>query len=242
MKKIILATVIFLTACSSSIDPKTGLRSDPLEPFNRAMWNFNYKVADPYILKPVAKGWKNYVPQPIKTGIINVSHTINEPAAFINSLLQGEGKKAMIHFNRFWINAFFGLGGLIDVASMSDPLKIEEQPRFGNTLGKYGVPAGTYIMLPFYGPATLRQDVGNLADTTYPLLSTLGPWTILKGVVDGVDTRSSLLDKDILLEQSADPYITFREAYFQNLDFKDGKKPVEIKPDFNQSDLDSIDD
>ncbi|MCW9710942.1 VacJ family lipoprotein [Avibacterium sp. 21-586] len=244
-KSVLLASVVLgsamLTGCAT-IDPQTGERKDPLEGFNRAMWDFNYKVADPYILKPVAKGWKDYVPQPVKTGIINVANNLDEPASFVNRLLQGEFKKAMVHFNRFWINSIFGLGGLIDWASASPPLRVDDKRRFGDTLGAYGVETGTYVMLPMYGPATPRQDLGNLVDTTYPMLSLLGPWGLLKAGIQGIDARAKMLDKEALLDQAQDPYVSFREAYFQNLEYhvKDGN--VQSKGEtLSQDELKEID-
>lgn len=206
-----------LTGCAT-IDEQTGERKDPLEGFNRVMWDFNYHVADPYILKPLATGWKEYVPQPVKKGLTNVANNLDEPASFVNRLLQGEFKKAMVHFNRFWINSVFGLGGLIDWASYSKPLRIDGPNRFGDTLGTYGVQTGTYVMLPFYGPATPRHDIGDLADTTYPVLSLLGPWGLVKYSIQGIDKRASVLGQETLLEQSQDPYVTFREAYLRSLE------------------------
>ncbi|UAY77350.1 VacJ family lipoprotein [Pasteurella canis] len=246
MKKNKLLVTIFLASAilsgCATTDSQTGERKDPLEGFNRTMWDFNYKVVDPYILKPVAKGWKEYVPTPVKSGLTNVTNNLDEPTSFVNRLLSGDFKKAMVHFNRFWINTVFGLGGLIDVASYSAPLKIENNSRFGDTLGRYGIETGSYVMLPFYGPATPRQDIGNLADTTYPMLSLLGPWGLVKWGIQGIDGRAKALDKEALLDQSQDPYITFREAYFQNLEYrvKDGK--VENpKQDLSQDILNEID-
>lgn len=237
--------IIALTACSSTIDPNTGQRKDPLEGFNRTMWKVNYEVIDPYLLKPVAKGWRDYVPSPIKTGLTNVANNLDEPASFVNRLLEGEGKKAMVHFNRFWINTVFGLGGLIDWASLSEPLKLDNGRRqFGDTLGSYGVGTGPYVMLPAYGPATPRQDLGNLVDTTYPVLSLLTtPWSIAKWAVQGVNGRAKLLDQDVMLSQSQDPYSTFREAYFQNLEFRvsDGKMALPIQETLSEEELKDID-
>ncbi|WP_101776394.1 MlaA family lipoprotein [Pasteurella oralis] len=240
-----LATIFLASAVlngCATIDSQTGERKDPLEGFNRTMWDFNYKVVDPYLLKPVATGWKEYVPTPVKSGLTNVTNNLDEPASFVNRLLSGDFKKAMVHFNRFWINTVFGLGGLIDVASYSDPLKIENNSRFGDTLGRYGVETGSYVMLPLYGPATPRQDIGNLADTTYPMLSLLGPWGLVKWGIQGIDSRANALDKEALLEQSQDPYITFREAYFQNLEYrvKDGKVNAP-EQDLSQDILNEID-
>ncbi|QLB21194.1 hypothetical protein A6B43_06510 [Vespertiliibacter pulmonis] len=245
LKVLLTSSVLLLSACSSSINPETGERKDSLEGFNRAMWKVNYEYIDPYVLEPVAKGWRDYVPSPVKTGLVNVANNLDEPASFVNRLLEGEGKKAMIHFTRFWFNTIFGLGGLIDFASKTPDLKLENGNRdFGDTLGTYGVPTGPYIMLPAYGPATPRQDLGDIVDTTYPVLSMLAtPWSIVKWGVQGIDKRSSLLGKDALLKQSQDPYSTFREAYFQHLEFKvkDGKSSSDTKEILSQDELKGID-
>lgn len=240
----LVASTLFLTACSSSIDPATGERKDPLEGFNRAMWKVNYDYLDPYVVKPVATGWRDYVPSPIKTGLVNVANNLDEPASFVNRLLEGEGKKAMIHFNRFWINSIFGLGGLIDWASKTPDLKLENGNRnFGETLGTYKVGTGPYVMLPAYGPTTPRQAVGSVVDNAYPVLSLLTtPWTIAKWGIQGVDTRANLLDQEALIKQSLDPYVTFREAYFQNLEFKvNNGKASEQQETLSEDELKGID-
>ncbi|TCP18788.1 phospholipid-binding lipoprotein MlaA [Nicoletella semolina] len=222
-----LFIIAFLLSACSSQHNSTGERSDPLENFNRAMWKVNYEYLDPYLLEPVAKGWRDYVPSPVKTGLVNVAGNLDEPASFVNRLIEGEGEKAMVHFTRFWVNSIFGLGGLIDFASLDPHLQLDNDKRtFGDTLGAYGIPTGPYVMLPAYGPATPRQDLGGIVDATYPVLSLLAtPWSIAKFTVQGINSRANLLDQDALLKQSQDPYITFREAYFQHLEFKvkDGK-------------------
>ncbi len=223
-KTTLILAIAGITACSS-IDPETGARKDPLEGFNRAMWAVNYKALDPLILKPVATGWRDYVPSSIKTGLTNVSSNLSEPASFLNRLLQGDGQKALVHFNRFWINSTFGLGGLINFANEMNGLKLKENRTFSHTLGKYGMGDGPYIMLPILGPKSPR-DLLSEVDYTYPVLSLLTlPATIGKKVIDTVDTRSKLLNQDEMLKQSQDPYITFREAYFQhkNFELRDGK-------------------
>lgn len=236
---------LFLTACSSSIDPETGQRKDPLEGFNRAMWKVNYEYLDPYVLEPAAKGWRDYVPSPVRTGLVNVANNLDEPASFVSRLLEGEGQKAMIHFTRFWFNTIFGLGGLIDFASQTPHLKLENGNRnFGDTLGAYDVPTGPYMMLPGYGPTTPRNVVGNVVDRSYPVLSLLAtPWSIAKWGVQGIDKRAELIGKDTLLKQSQDPYTTFREAYFQNLEFKvkDGKIASEEQETLSEEELKGID-
>lgn len=240
-----IASALLLVGCSSSINPD-GSRNDPLEGFNRAMWKVNYEYLDPYVLAPVAKGWRDYVPSPIKTGLVNVANNLDEPASFVNRLLEGEGQKAMVHFTRFWLNSVFGLGGLFDFASLNEDLRLDNGRRtFGDTLGRYNVPTGAYVMLPGYGAVTPRQDLGGVVDMTYPMLSLLtAPLSATKFVVQGVDKRAKLLDQDALLKQSADPYVTFREAYFQNLEFKvkDGKVGnTEGKETLSEEELKGID-
>lgn len=241
----LLAGILTLTACSSSIDPETGQRKDPLEGFNRSMWKVNYEYLDPYVLKPAATGWRDYVPSPVRTGLTNVANNLDEPASFVNRLLEGEGRQAMVHFNRFWINSIFGLGGLIDWASKDKGLRLDKDRReFGDALGSYGVGTGAYIQVPLMGPTTPRQAVGKVVDSSYPVLSLLTtPWSIAKFTVQGVDSRAKLLDQDALLQQSADPYVTFREAYFQNLEFKvsDGQTNHDGQEQLSEEELQNID-
>ncbi|MGQ0286683.1 MlaA family lipoprotein [Pasteurellaceae bacterium 22721_9_1] len=248
MKKILFSTALLstvvLTGCSSTLDPVTGERNDPLQSFNRTMWDFNYKVLDPYVLKPLAKGW-DALPTPLTKGLSNVANNLDEPVSMINRLLEGEGKKAMTHFNRFFINSTFGLGGLIDLASHSEPLKVDYPRTFGETLGSYGVDPGAYIVLPVYNATTPREITGAVVDTayTYPFWNWVGgPWSLVKMGVQKVDQRAKAMDKEAFLEQSHDPYITFREAYYQHLEFrtKDGNvQPKETG--LSADDLKSID-
>ncbi|MDG2947267.1 VacJ family lipoprotein [Bisgaard Taxon 10/6] len=251
MKKISLfLTALFsavaLAGCSNTLDPVTGERSDPLQGFNRTMWDFNYKVLDPYLLKPAAKGW-NALPDPLTTGLSNAANNLDEPVSFLNRLWEGEGQKAMVHLNRFIINSTFGLGGLIDWASYSDPLKIEHQRNFGDTLGSYGVNPGTYIVLPVYNATTPRELTGALVDNayTYPFWHWVGgAWSLVKYGVQEVDTRAKAMNTnaEALLEQSADPYITFREAYYQNLEYRATDGNVKAKETgLSEEDLNSID-
>lgn len=243
MKKTLFTAIAIATVSGCASHQENGERSDPLQGFNRAMWNVNYNYLDPYVLRPVAKGWRDYVPQPIKTGLVNFTDNLDEPMSFVNRLLEGNFKQAMVHFDRFWINTIFGLGGFIDLASASEPLKKQEKREFGDMLGHYGVGTGAYVMVPGYGAATPRQDLGHLVDMTYPMLSLLGPWSILKWGIQGVDKRASVLDQDALLKQSQDPYVTYREAYFQNLKFKvsDGKSETKASEKLDKNILDEID-
>ena len=215
-----------LAGCASTEGETSDGRSDPLEGFNRAMFNLNYNVLDPYVLRPVAVAWNDYVPKPARAGLSNVSNNLGEPATVVNYLLQGEFRRAVMHFHRFVINTTFGLGGLIDFATHEEDLKRENIRRFGSVLGHYDVGYGPYVVLPGYGSATLREDVGGVADSLYPPLSWLFGWPAVgKWVIDGIESRARVLDQDQLLRDSSDPYLFMREAYFQNRDFeaKDGQ-------------------
>lgn len=217
---LVLATGV-LTGCASSSGNDLQRHSDPLEGFNRAMFNFNYQLLDPYVIRPVAVIWRDYIPMPARNGISNFTSNLAEPASMVNQFLRGEPYQGMIHFNRFFLNTILGMGGLIDVAGMANPKLARTSPRrFGGTLGYYGVGYGPYVHLPMYGSFTIREDGGEWVDKLYPVLSYLTFWMSAgKWVVEGIETRAQLLDSDGLLRNSADPYLTTRDAYFQHRDF-----------------------
>ncbi|MEQ4708051.1 phospholipid-binding lipoprotein MlaA [Providencia huaxiensis] len=246
MTGVFLAGVL-IAGCASSIDPETHERSDPLEGFNRAMFNFNYNVLDPYVLRPVAVAWNDYVPMPARNGLTNFFVNLEEPASMLNSFLRGEMTQGFKHFNRFFLNTVFGMGGLIDVATMANPQLAKEEPkRFGNTLGYYDVGYGPYVVLPGYGSATPREQGGDLVDDLYPMLSYLTFWMSAgKWALEGIETRARLLDSDGLLKNSSDPYLMMREAYFQRNDFLSSGGALKATENPNaaaiEDQLDSID-
>ncbi|KAA8996944.1 phospholipid-binding lipoprotein MlaA [Affinibrenneria salicis] len=243
---VVFASVL-LIGCASSADQSQQGRSDPLEGFNRTMFSFNYNVLDPYLVRPAAVAWRDYVPTPARNGLNNFFGNLSEPATMVNYFLAGKPYKAMVHFNRFFLNTVLGMGGLIDVASMANPKLAREEPRrFGSTLGYYDVGYGPYLVLPGYGSATLREDGGDMADTLYPVLSYLTLWMSAgKWVFEGLETRAQLLDSDGILRNSDDPYLMMREAYFQRQDFLagDGKAAPAQNPNAEaiKGDLDDID-
>ncbi len=115
--------------------------------------DFNYNVLDPYVVRPVAVAWRDYVPQPARNGISNFTSNLEEPASMVNYFLQGDPYQGMVHFTRFFLNTLLGMGGFIDVAGMANPKLPREEPhRFGSTLGHYGVGYGPYVHV-----AVLRQ-------------------------------------------------------------------------------------
>ncbi|GKX51687.1 Probable phospholipid-binding lipoprotein mlaA precursor [Budvicia aquatica] len=215
-----------LTGCASNSSDEDG-RSDPLEGFNRTMFTFNYEYMDPYVVRPVAVVWRDYVPQPARNGLSNFTSNLGEPASMVNYFLQGNVYQGFRHFNRFFLNTLLGMGGFIDVAGMSnEKLQRTDNRQFGQVLGHYNVPYGPYVVLPVYGSATPREEGGAYVDYVYPVLSWITFWgSVGKWTVEGIETRAQFLDQDQMLANSPDPYIFVREAYFQRNDFlvNDGK-------------------
>lgn len=215
-----LLSVMALTSCAS-YDPESNSYSDPLSGFNKAMFNVNYYALDPYVLRPAAVVWKDYVPTPIRKGVVNFSSNLSEPASMVNNLLQGNVHQAGKHLARFFLNTVFGVAGLFDVASLADPqLQKGNRHTFGDVLGHYEVPYGPYVVLPFYGSATLREEGGALVDTLYPPLAWLNwKWALVRGVFDGIEARAVAIEYEDLIKNSDDPYNFMRNAYFQRNDF-----------------------
>ena len=199
---------------------------DPFEDVNRAIWDFNYDVLDAYILRPVAVGYEAVMPQFARTGLLNAANNLEEPSSAVNNLLQGKGKGAAKSTGRFLINSTVGLLGLIDVAShMGLEVNNEE---FGEVLGKWGVNTGPYIMLPAMGPTDTRNFAGDLVDSAYFPLDDLTLWIkALRISIKAVEGRISLMAQEQMLNDSLDPYLFVREAYFQRSQFKlyDGNVP-----------------
>lgn len=216
----VLLLASILSGCAT-YQSDTDTYTDPASGFNRAMFNFNYHFLDPYIAKPAAIVWRDVVPKPVRSGFINVSDNLTEPASMINYLLQGDVHTAAVHFTRFFLNTIFGFGGLIDVAGMADPqLQKTSNRTFGNVLGYYKIGYGPYVVLPAYGPATLRDDGGQFVDFVYPPLSLLTPEaSIIRWIFNGLESRAQLLDIEDLLKNSNDPYEFIRQTYFQRHDF-----------------------
>ncbi|WP_299016250.1 MlaA family lipoprotein [uncultured Photobacterium sp.] len=218
---------------------------DPFEGFNRTVWTLNYDYLDPYIARPVSLAYVDYVPSPVRTGIRNFLSNLDEPANMLNSLIMLDGEQAVTHFNRFWINTTFGLGGLIDIASAADITKPSERA-FGDSMGYYGVNNGPYFMVPMYGPVTLREGVGDRVDGLYFPLNLLTFWQSLgKWAFEGMEERAALVSQEAILKDSPDPYVFTRDAYIQHKNFRaTGGKVIDEEPtdeEFLDDFLDEVD-
>ncbi|MCR4301378.1 MAG: VacJ family lipoprotein [Sulfuricaulis sp.] len=210
-----------------------NLANDPFEGFNRAVYKFNEK-ADQYVLKPLAKGYRAVVPQPVSKSISNFFSNLYDPANMLYNFLQGKPKSGFSDLGRVLINSTIGIAGLFDVATKMGLEKHNED--FGQTLAVWGVGDGPYLVLPFFGPSNIRDGASRPVDWyTYPPNHMEEHSTRDKMfVVEVVDKRAQLLDAGDILEQAAgsDPYIFVREAFRQRRLslIHDGNPPQEAPP------------
>lgn len=135
---------------------------DPLEPVNSAVFEFNYRL-DKYVIKPVAKVYNFFIPPDVQQSFSNVFQNIRFFPRLLNNLFQGKFEGAGIEMSRFLINSTLGVGGLFDPAGIMFELKTPPED-LGQTLGTYGMGPGPFLMVPFFGPFTLRDGVGFIGD------------------------------------------------------------------------------
>jgi phospholipid-binding lipoprotein MlaA len=208
-----LLALAALVACASG---PTANPRDPLEPLNRGIYQFNDAV-DVAVLTPVATAYQNNVPRVVRLGIGNFFGNIEDAWSFVNNALQLKGVAAGDSFFRFAANTVFGLGGILDVAS---EMRIEKHTKdFGHTLGYWGLGPGPYMVLPFFGPSTLRDTAALPVDMAGDLVSGMShiPARNSATVVRLVDKRAGLLKTTAMLEQVAlDKYSFVRDAYLQS--------------------------
>ena len=189
--------------------------ADPLEPLNRTVFQFNDGL-DRAVFKPVATAYKNVTPAPIRTGVGNFFGNLLDVRTFINNVLQLKAQDAVETAIRLGVNTVFGLGGLLDVAS---EMQLERQPQdFGQTLGRWGVASGPYLVLPVLGSSSVRDAVGTVIEgstdvvTNLPDVPTRNSLTVLRVV----DLRAGFLQASELLDlASLDRYAFARDAYLQ---------------------------
>ncbi|WP_285353566.1 VacJ family lipoprotein [Pseudomonas sp. ME-P-057] len=195
---------------------------DPWEGVNRAIFRFNDTV-DTYALKPIAQGYEFITPQFLEDGIHNMFKNVGEVTNFANDVLQAKPEAAGVDTARLIFNTTFGLLGFFDVGTKMGLQRNDED--FGQTLGHWGVSSGPFVMLPLFGPSTVRDAFAKYPDTYTQ------PWRYIDHVptrntalgVSIVDTRASLLSAEKLI--NGDKYIFIRNAYLQNREYKveDGK-------------------
>ena len=191
--------VALLSGCATVANPDPR---DPLESYNRSMTNFNEQV-DALVLKPVAIAYKDITPAPVRTGVSNFFANLSDAWSFVNNVLQLRGEAAASSFMRFNVNTFFGLGGVLDVASEMGIDRYRQD--FGLTLGRWGVSTGPYVVLPILGPSTVRDTFALPVDMKGNVVSYVDPVSARNSLyaLRAVEVRSNLLRAGNVLDSAA---------------------------------------
>ncbi len=227
-----LAFLCLLAALAGCATTGEGDPRDPLEPLNRKVFAFNDAV-DAAVARPVATVYHDYVPGPLRTYARNFFANIGDIFIGLNNILQGKPGDGLQDWVRFTFNSTFGVFGINDVASDMGLEKHNED--FGQTFGRWGVGEGAYLVLPFFGPSTVRDGVGQAIDIYVDPLSNVRPIPLRTTAyaLRFTGNRADLLDAGRLLEEAAlDRYVFLRDAFLQrrrNLVY-DGEPPREARP------------
>ena len=218
---IMLGLAVLTVGCASipaGVEPSPH---DPWESFNRSVFEFNEGL-DAYLLKPVVAAYRFILPEFIRDGIYNFFSNYSDIYTALYNLLQGKPGDAFNDLMRVAVNTTMGLGGLIDLATPGGLEKHKED--WGQTLGVWGVPAGPYVVLPFFGPSNLRDTFGTVADLESDYLFRLLPNVGLRNSLTGlrvVNARNTYYEAGDLLDGAAiDKYSFMRDAYIQRRQYQ----------------------
>lgn len=230
---IMLVLVLFqMSSQAQEGDPR-----DPLEGLNRSIFAFN-ETADRYVLKPVAKGYQAVTPSIVDQSIENFFNNIGEIKSLGNDILQGKPKNAMVDVGRLVINTTVGVLGIFDVATHIGLQRQAED--FGQTLAVWGLESGPYLMLPLFGPSTLRDGTGFAVDSYTSVEGNIDPERAryYMTALSIVQSRAKLMSSEELI--SGDRYSFIKDAYLQRREFliNDG----ELQDSFGGEDFESFDD
>lgn len=211
-----LAGTLLLGGCASNpANPE-----DPFEGYNRAMFQFNQRV-DKYTLRPLARVYETVTPNPVRIGIGNFFSNLGDVWIGANNLMQGKVEEGVSDWMRFIFNSTWGLGGLLDIASEAGMTKHDED--FGQTLAVWGVGEGPYVVLPIFGPRTLRDAAALPVDMTADNV-----WGIdhvpTRNTMTGLrltHARASFLGVEKTFRQGTlDQYASARDFYLQQRRYK----------------------
>jgi phospholipid-binding lipoprotein MlaA len=194
--------------------------ADPIEPFNRSMFEFNDKLYF-WLLKPVAQGYKAVVPEDARVSVKNFFSNLGFPIRFLSCLLQADAKCAATEVGRFTVNTVWGIGGLMDPAASKDLNLQKQDVDLGQTLGVWGVGQGFYIVWPLLGSSSARDSIDIVGEYfLYPpsYMGQIAPWYVWPAIRSYEEVNRTSLrigDYEALKEASIDPYLAIRDAYVQ---------------------------
>ena len=211
-----LCALLLASGCASRSAAEKN--PDPFEPVNRQIYKFN-DVTDRYVLRPVAKGYKWVTPDPVEVGVSNFFDNVTYPVTIVNDFLQGKFKQGFSDTGRLLVNSTVGLLGFFDVATGMGLERHNED--FGQTFAKWGFASGPYLVVPLFGPRTVRSGIGDLANIQVNPLVQYNNTSIRDKllILWTIDTRAALIGPDELVREAFDPYLFVRDAYIQNREF-----------------------
>ena len=226
-KLVALSFILFSCFISAEENPK-----DPYEGFNRGVYTFNDTI-DGAILKPIAKGYNYVTPDVAKKGINNFYNNITDFITAVNSFLQLDFEQGMTDSGRVIVNTTIGMLGFIDVASTNvNNYTDRNKQDFGTTLAHYGWRDSAYLVLPFFGPSTIRDGTGLAVDGLF--IDPIGyvqnvRWRNRLYIGKIINTRAQLLDATNLMDDaSIDPYAFQRDSWLQMRKAQiDGKEQID---------------
>ncbi len=211
-QRLLLGGLLLIALSGCAVGPD---KRDPFENFNRGVMRFNDEL-DTAVLKPVATAYQETLPAPARKAVGNVFSNLGDVWSAVNSLLQLKIPQATESLMRVSVNTVFGLYGILDVASEMGLERHRED--FGQTLGRWGMPSGPYVVLPLLGPSTVRDASAFVVDRRADLVREFDPASTRNSLyaLRVVDTRASLLRAGRLLDEIAlDRYTFVRDAYLQ---------------------------
>lgn len=222
LKRLVLLSVACLfVGCASipaGVEPSPR---DPWEAFNRSVFEFNEGL-DAYLLKPVVAAYRFILPEIVREGIYNFFSNYSDIYTALQNLLQGKPDYAFNDIMRVAVNTLFGFGGLLDVATPGGLEKHKED--WGQTFGVWGLPSGPYVVLPFFGPSSVRDTFGTVADLESDYLFRYIPDVGLRNSITGlrvVNARNTYYEAGDLLDGAAiDKYSFMRDAYLQRREYQ----------------------
>ncbi len=202
---------------------------DPWERFNRAVFRFNDTI-DTHALEPAARAWHAALPDPAERAVGRFFDNLRAPLDVANNLLQGKVEGALAALGRFFINSTLGAAGFLDPATHAG--LVSQREDFGQTLARWGVGSGPYLVLPFLGPSTVRDAAGMVPDAFgHPWTYFVDSWVVAAaGGVYALNTRASLLDQVARTKRTAlDYYAAVRNAYLQHRQAEIADRPEEAR-------------
>lgn len=214
---LVAMATLLLAGCAGRVAVEDRHPDDPWEGFNRGVYAFN-DALDRALLRPAAVAYDTVAPEPVQLGVGNFFANLGELRTVLNSLLQAKPANAGIATGRFVLNSTVGMLGLVDVAS--DMGIVADKEDFGQTLAVWGLGEGPYLMLPLFGPSTVRDTAGLPVDwVTYPTHQLNDrELELFLTALNLVDKRAGLLDQEALIQ--GDRYSFIRDAYLQRRRFE----------------------